>query len=255
MSEQRRAAETVGDPAVVLEGVSKRYGDGPRAVAALVDVNLSVQRGEFVSIMGASGCGKSTLLNLLAGLDLPDTGRIVVAGQDLATLSDTARADLRLAHIGFVFQSFQLLPTFTVEENVAWPLELQGLRPRRARERAHTVLEETGIGAVAFKRLPAELSGGEQQRVAIARALATQPLLLLADEPTGNLDSRTGLTILDLLRALNRKERVTVVMVTHSMFAGAYGHRRIELCDGRIEREHRAPSEPQLHLVQERKPS
>lgn len=238
--------------AVVLEQVSKRYGTGPSSVAAAVDVSLSVLPGEFVTIMGPSGCGKSTLLNLMAGLDTPDYGRVVVAGHDLALLSDDARSDLRLNHVGFVYQSFLLLPTFTVEENVAWPLELQGLRARQAHERACAVLEQTGIPLVALGRLPAELSGGEQQRVAIARALATKPSLLLADEPTGNLDSRTGVAILDLLRMLNRTEAVTIVMATHSTFAGAYGHRTIDLCDGSIVREYSGPADPQLRVVHTR---
>jgi putative ABC transport system ATP-binding protein len=235
--------------AVVLERVSKRYDSGPESVPAVADLSLSVQRGEFVTIMGPSGCGKSTLLNLIAGLDTPDEGRVVVAGHDLAQLADDARSDLRLHHIGFVFQSFHLLPTFTVEENVAWPLEVQGLRAREARDRARAVLDLVGIPDAACARLPAELSGGEQQRVAIARALATNPLLLLADEPTGNLDSRTGVAILDLLRALNRTEAVTIVMATHSTFAGAYGHRTIDLCDGKIVREYVGPSDPPIRLV------
>jgi len=240
------------ETAVALESVSKRYGSGSQSVAAAVDVSLRVRPGEFVSIMGPSGCGKSTLLNLIAGLDTPDDGRVMVAGHDLAQLSDDARSDLRLNHIGFVFQSFHLLPTFTVEENVAWPVELQGLRTRQARDRARTALDQAGIPNAALRRFPAELSGGEQQRVAIARALATKPLLLLADEPTGNLDSRTGVAILDLLRALNRTEGVTIVMATHSMFAGAYGHRTIDVCDGQIVREYTGPADPQLRVVHQR---
>jgi putative ABC transport system ATP-binding protein len=240
------------ETAVALEHVSKHYGSGPQSIPAVVDVTLRVQRGEFVSIMGPSGCGKSTLLNLIAGLDTPDEGRVVLAGRDLGHLSDDARSDLRLNYIGFVFQSFHLLPTFTVEENVAWPLELQGLRTRQACEHARAALHQAGISDGALGRLPAELSGGEQQRVAIARALATKPLLLLADEPTGNLDSRTGITILDLLRALNRTEGVTIMMATHSMFAGAYGHRTIEISDGQIVRELTSPVDPHLRVVHQR---
>jgi putative ABC transport system ATP-binding protein len=240
---------TDANPAVQLEGVGKRFGTGPQAVVALFDVNLLVRRGEFVTIMGPSGCGKSTLLNLIAGLDMPDEGRVVVGGQDLGTLSDDQRSDLRLNHIGFVFQGFHLLPTFTVEENVTWALQLQGQRARQARETARAMLERTGVAATALGRLPAELSGGEQQRVAIARALATRPLLVLADEPTGNLDSHTGVQILDLLRALNRSEGVTILMATHSLIAGAYGHRTIELYDGQVTREHVSPSDPDLRLV------
>lgn len=254
MREGREVAGTSGaldssDVAFALESVRKQYGSGPHAILAVADISLKVRRGEFVCLVGPSGCGKSTLLNLIAGLDTPDSGRVVVAGRDLATLSDDARSDLRLNHIGFVYQGFHLLPTFTVEENVSWPLELQGLRRQDARQRASAVLERVGIAQQAQRRLPSELSGGEQQRAAIARALATKPLLVLVDEPTGNLDSRTGVAILDLLQELNHTEGVTITMATHSAFAAAYGHRTIELCDGTIRREYTSPAEPSLHLV------
>ncbi len=236
-------------PAVALHGVSKGYAQGRAAVAAVRDVNLIVARGEFLSIMGASGSGKSTLLTLIAGLATPDSGRVCVGGHDLALLSDDARSDLRLQHIGFVFQNFHLFPSFTVEENVSWPLEFLGEGRGGARETARAVLARVGLHGPALDRRPAELSGGEQQRVAIARALATRPTLLLADEPTGNLDSRTGQTILDLLRQLNVDEGVTVVMVTHSGFAATYGHRTIELSDGAIVREARTPRANGGHVV------
>ena len=233
---------TAAAAAIVLSQVSKRYGDGPAAVSALTDVSLVVARGEFVTMMGPSGCGKSTLLNLIAGLDAPDVGSVTVAGRDLAVISDDERSDLRLRCVGFVFQSFNLFPSFTVEENVAWPLEFQGLRGREARARARDALRRVEVGAGTLRRRPAELSGGEQQRVAVARALVTDPVLLLADEPTGNLDSRTGQSLLDLLRALNVNRGLTVVMVTHSTFAATYGSRTIELRDGRIVREVCAPA-------------
>lgn len=237
------------DHAIVLDHVSKRYGAGAQAVAAVTDISLKVPAGEFLSIMGPSGCGKSTLLNLIAGLDTPDNGQIVVAGQNIAQLSDNERSDLRLAHVGFVFQSFNLFPTFTIEENVAWPLEFLGHRWRQARDRAAVVLEQVGIAAAARGRRPAELSGGEQQRVAIARALVTQPRLLLADEPTGNLDSQTGQAILDLLRSMNADRKLTVVMVTHNTFAATYGHRTIELRDGQIAHDARAEHTPAVRVV------
>lgn len=221
-------------PAVVIENVSKQYGAGPQAVSAVVDVSLQVPRGEFVSIMGPSGCGKSTLLNLIAGLDTPNSGHVRVAGHDLSTLNDDHRSDLRLKNIGIVFQSFNLFPTFTVEENVGWPLEFLGVRWKHARRRAAAALEQVGIEPAALPRRPAELSGGEQQRVAVARALVTEPLLLLADEPTGNLDSHTGQAILDLLRRLNADRDLTVIMVTHNTFAATYGHRTVELRDGHV---------------------
>ena len=235
--------------AVRLDQVSKHYGRGAQAVPAVNDVSLEVPPGEFVSIMGPSGCGKSTLLNLIAGLDTPTSGHVFVAGQDIARLSDDARSDLRLQHIGFVFQSFNLFPTFTIEENVAWPLEFLGVRWRHARQRAADALEQVGVDLSARDRRPAELSGGEQQRVAIARALVTEPELLLADEPTGNLDSRTGQAILDLLRRLNVDRDLTVILVTHSTFAATYGHRTVELRDGRVVREVKAPPDPQARVV------
>ncbi len=211
---------------------------------ALADVCLEVPRGEFLSVMGPSGCGKSTLLNIIAGLDRPSSGRVEVDGRDLSALSDEQRSDLRLQRIGFVFQTFNLFPTFTVIENVAWPLEFLGYRWKQARARAVGLLEQVEVGAAAHERRPAELSGGEQQRVAIARALVTEPALLLADEPTGNLDSRTGQSVLDLLRRLNGDRELTVILVTHSTFAATYGHRTVELRDGRIIGESRARTTP-----------
>jgi putative ABC transport system ATP-binding protein len=222
---------------VVVENVSKRYGEGPQAVAALTEVSVHICAGEFVSIMGPSGSGKSTLLNLIAGLDTPSQGRVIVAGQNLAALSENARCALRLRHIGFVFQSFHLFPTFTAEQNVTWPLEFLGIPWRQARTRADAALAQVGLNSGARKRRPAELSGGEQQRVAIARALVTRPGLLVADEPTGNLDSKTGQAVLDLLRGLNNEERLTIILVTHSAAAAAYGHRTVELRDGCVVRE------------------
>jgi ABC-type lipoprotein export system ATPase subunit len=220
--------------AIALRHVSRHYGSGDRTVAAVHDVSLEVSAGEFVCVVGPSGSGKSTLLNLVAGLDSPDQGQVMVAGAELEPLDDDARSDLRLRALGFVFQAFHLFPTFTVEENVAWPLEFQGVRWAYARLRAAEILERVGIPRAARERRPSELSGGEQQRVAIARALVSEPELLLADEPTGNLDTRTGETILDLLRSLNTSRQLTVLMVTHSPHAAAYAHRTIEMRDGRI---------------------
>jgi len=224
-------------PAVILEQVSKRFGTGAESVAALTDVSLRIPPGQYLSIMGQSGSGKSTLLNLVAGLETPTSGRVVVDGQDIWALTENGRSDLRLWRIGIVFQSFNLFPNLTVEENVSWRLEFQGIGARQARAKASRVLEEVAIEPGARRRVPAELSGGEQQRVAIARALVTEPRLLLADEPTGNLDSRTGEAILNLLRQLNRERSLTVVMVTHSAYAATYGHRTIELRDGQVERD------------------
>jgi len=225
------------NPVVVLEGVTKTYGSGPGAVTALEGVDLEVPEGEFLSVVGPSGCGKSTVLNLIAGLDDPTSGRVLLAGHDLARLSEGARSDLRLRHVGFIFQSFNLLPRLTVERNVAWRLERIGVRGRAVRDRTAAVLEQVGVGAAAWLRYPSELSGGEQQRVAAARALVTEPRLLLADEPTGNLDSANGRMILDLLRSLNVERHTSVVVVTHDAFAATYGHRTIEMRDGRVVRD------------------
>ncbi len=234
---------------VVVEDLVKRFGDGPGAIQALQGVGFAVAEREFVSITGPSGCGTSTLLNLIAGLDEPTSGRIVIAGRDLRQLSVDARSDLRLRQIGFVFQAFNLLPTFTALENVALPLELLGIGWREATLRAGRALDRVGMPATAHDRWPSDLSGGEQQRVAIARAIVTEPPLVLADEPTGNLDSKTGRTILDLLSALNRSSGVTVVMVTHSTLAATYGDRTLEIEDGRIVRDVRVPAAPRLHGV------
>ena len=225
------------EKAIVLQQVTKEYGVGAQTVVALGNVSLAVVAGEFVSVMGPSGSGKSTLLNLIAGLDTPTAGRVIVAGKDLAGLSDNARSDLRLRHVGMIFQSFNLFPTFTAFENVVWPLEFLNQGRQQAAANAHAALDHVEMPRAARNRRPAELSGGEQQRLAIARALATKPGLLLADEPTGNLDSRTGQLILDLLRRLNHDDHLTVVLVTHSTLAATYGDRTIELQDGKIVRD------------------
>ena len=235
--------------ALELDRVSKFYENGADTLVALDDVSFKLPARQFLSIMGPSGSGKSTLLNLMAGLDSPSGGRVLVDGKDLVALSDDERSDLRLRHIGFVFQSFNLFPAFTVAENVAWPLRFLGVRWPVAYRRAAAALGQVGIDAVVRDRRPAELSGGEQQRVAIARALVTEPRLLLADEPTGNLDSRTGQAVLDLLQLLNAEQGLTIVLVTHSTFAATYGHRTIEIQDGRIKRDVRAPREPGTRVV------
>ena len=214
-------------PAIILERVTKRFGTGTQAVSALTEVSLRIPAGEFLSVMGPSGSGKSTLLSLIAGLDVPTSGRVILAGHELAELPDRARSDLRLRAVGFVFQNFSLFPTFTVEQNIAWPLEVAGLGWRAARERAAETLVDVGLDPAVRGRRPTELSRGEQQRVAIARALVTEPEVLLADEPTGNLDSGTGQAIL----------------VTHNALAATYGHRTVELRDGRIVHDVRAPRE------------
>ena len=236
-------------PAIVLDRVSKHYRVGGQEVLGVDGVSLSVPAGEFVSVMGPSGSGKSSLLNLIAGLDRPTEGRILFEGRDVAALTDDERTDLRLRRMGFVFQSFNLFPTFTVEENVLWPLEFLGVASRPARDMARQALAQVGLEDHLFGRRPSVLSGGEQQRVAMARALVTGPRVLLADEPTGNLDSRTGAVILDLLRRLNRECSLTVMMVTHSPFAATYGRRTIELRDGKVIRDVRPNGDDAKRVV------
>jgi putative ABC transport system ATP-binding protein len=202
-------------------------------VRALAGVTLDVVRGDFVAIMGPSGSGKSTLLHLMGGLDAPSAGEITIEGTAISRMSDDEITIFRRRRVGFVFQFFNLLPTYTAEENVALPLLLDRRRPRDVRERVAAALEQVGI-AHRRRHRPDELSGGEMQRVAIARALVIEPALILADEPTGNLDTRTGEQILDLIRDANQVRGCTVVLVTHEARAAAYGRRAVVLKDGAV---------------------
>jgi putative ABC transport system ATP-binding protein len=204
-----------------IEGLAKRFGDTP----VFHDVSLAMRSGEFVALLGESGVGKSTLLNCIAGMEIADAGRIDVAGQDLAALDDDGRARLRRQHIGFVFQAFHVLPHLTVAENVALPLLLLG-RPDPARVAA--LLDAVGLGGLG-ERMPAQLSGGQLQRVAIARAVVHAPALILADEPTGNLDPDTAERVLDVLRAQVRGAGAACLLVTHSAAAAAHADRVLRL--------------------------
>ena len=209
--------------------LTKEYQSGDRRIAVLRDVGFSIPSGAFVAIVGPSGSGKTTLLGLLAGLDVPTSGSVLMDGDDLGKLSEDRRAQLRGAKVGFVFQSFQLIPTLTALENVQVPLELRGDdgAPARARE----LLARVGLGDRAH-HFPNQLSGGEQQRVAIARAFSNSPRLLFADEPTGNLDSETGAHIVELLETLNRESGTTIVLVTHDLNLARRAQRIIRLADG-----------------------
>ncbi len=213
------------------EEVSKRYGSGAAELAALRGLSLEVDRGEFIALRGPSGCGKSTLLHILGAMDRPTTGRVWLSGRSLETLTPEALAIVRRRHVGFVFQAFNLLPTLRVEENVGLPLLLDGVSERETAGRVRTALAEVGLEPRA-RHLPSELSGGEMQRVAIARAVAVEPDLLLADEPTGSLDSATGKRILELLARLNTEKGLTILMATHSAEAAGYASRTLYLRDG-----------------------
>lgn len=215
-----------------LEEVVKEF-DGKRKVRALDGVSLEIDRGEMVALVGPSGSGKSTLLNLIGTLDRPTSGEIYIDGQKLSGLSDTELTLLRRDKIGFIFQFFNLLPSLTCLENAALPLHLRGWKRAKARERAEELLELVGLKH-RLDHLPDELSGGERQRAAIARALSVYPPILLADEPTGNLDSKTGAEILDLIRDLHARLGATVLMVTHDAGVAASCERTITLRDGRL---------------------
>jgi putative ABC transport system ATP-binding protein len=222
------------DEAVRLDAVTKVYAMGQTQVHALDGVSLSIAHGAFAAVMGASGSGKSTMLNVLGCLDRPTSGQCLIGGQAVASLNDNQLSDLRLRRLGFIFQSFNLIAQLTVRENIELPLFYLGWEARQSAERAAALAERVGLEQRLDHR-PAELSGGQQQRVAIARALANDPAILLADEPTGNLDSSTGEQILQLLETLNSQGR-TVIMVTHEPDVAERAAHQVHMLDGRIER-------------------
>jgi putative ABC transport system ATP-binding protein len=239
MSEQRSRENTATaaagsrPPMVRVEDVHRSYGTGAAAVHALRGVSFEIPHGELVALKGRSGSGKTTLLNLVGGLDTPDRGRIAIDGTDLAGLGETGLLELRRDRIGFVFQGFGLLPILTAVENVGVPLRLRKADPREREERVALLLDLVGLADHAAQR-PGELSGGQQQRVAIARALANEPALLLADEPTGQLDAETGLAVMELLRAVVRSEGVTALVATHDAQLLGLADRVLELGDGTL---------------------
>ena len=218
-------------PLIRISHLSKGYVRGGQAIPVLLDIQLDVMQGEFVALMGPSGSGKSTLLNLIAGIDKPSSGSIQIAGVDIARLGEGALADWRAANIGFIFQFYNLMPVLTALENVELPLLLTGLNARQRREHALAALALVGLSDRLDHR-PSELSGGQQQRVAIARALVTDPTLIVADEPTGDLDRHTAEEVLALLDQLNRELGKTIVMVTHDPKAATRAHRVVELEKG-----------------------
>ncbi len=215
---------------LLCEGLTQTYPSGGRQLTVLNNITFSLERGGFLAIVGPSGSGKTTLLGLLAGLDRPSAGRVVLDGHDLGTMSEDDRARLRSERVGFVFQSFHLIPTLTARENVQVPLELRG---EPAEARAQELLDRVGLGDRSH-HYPAQLSGGEQQRVALARAFSARPQVLFADEPTGNLDARTGTATIDLMTGLNREAGTTLVLVTHDPELAGMARRTIRLSDGRV---------------------
>jgi putative ABC transport system ATP-binding protein len=223
------AAESL--PAVAAYDVVRRYGEGENAVDAVRGVSLEVPSGQFTAVMGPSGSGKSTLMHMLAGLDRPTEGTIEIGGRDITKMGDKELTLLRRTHIGFVFQAFNLVPTLTAEENIVLPLAIAGRKP--ASGWVEAVIERVGLADRRDHR-PAELSGGQQQRVAVARALVSEPTVLFADEPTGNLDSHSGAQVLELLSEAAREYGQTIVMVTHDPRAAAAADRAIHVADGRV---------------------
>jgi len=220
-------------PIVIVEGLSRTYSSGAAEVRALRDVSFSIPAGALVALVGRSGSGKTTLLNCIGGLDQPTSGRVVVNGIEVTALDERARTELRRDELAFVFQNFGLIPMLSAAENVGLPLRLRGIRPTVREERVAHLLELVGLSDHAAQR-PSELSGGQQQRVAIARALANSPRLLIADEPTGQLDADTGATVMELLRSVVRSEGMTAIVSTHDASVQALADQTLRLADGML---------------------
>jgi putative ABC transport system ATP-binding protein len=235
--------QPTNQPVIAVEGVTKVYTMGDIEVRALRGINVEIWPGEMVAIMGPSGSGKSTLMNVLGCLDVPTEGTYKLDGVNVSELSDSQLAEIRCRKIGFVFQSFNLLPRTSARANVELPLIYAGIGSRQRRKRAEEMLRLVGLGE-RLDHKPSELSGGQQQRVAIARALTNQPAMILADEPTGNLDSKTSIEILQLFQQLNREQGITIIFVTHEPDIAAYCQRVIYVRDGVVERDEKR--EPQI---------
>ena len=218
---------------IEVKNICKSFGSKENRTKILDNISLTVEKGEFLSLMGASGSGKSTLLYLIGGLDTPDSGEILLNGRDIAKLRDKELSKLRREGMGFVFQFFNLVQNLTVEDNILLPLVMDGKDPKKYRERLDSILKTAGLSDKR-RSYPSQLSGGQQQRCAIARAVIYEPQILLADEPTGNLDSKSGTGIMELFRRINKENGITILMVTHSLECAAYSDKVIKLCDGCI---------------------
>lgn len=223
---------------IVTEGLEKTYQDNGMAVHAVRGVDLTIQKGEFTAIVGPSGSGKTTLLNVMSGLDIATKGKVWLAGRPLSEMSGKELSDFRRDHIGFIFQAYNLIPVLSVEENIEYIMLLQGVPKEERHERVGRILDDVGLNGFA-DRLPTKLSGGQQQRVAVARAMVSQPSMILADEPTANLDSKTGSGLLDMMRELNEKTGMTFIFSTHDEMIMERAKRLVHLKDGRIDREER----------------
>jgi putative ABC transport system ATP-binding protein len=218
---------------VSIEKATRHYQDGDQVVEALRGLDLSIEPGEFTAIMGPSGSGKTTLLNLIGGMDTPTSGRVTVSGKEVSSMSKTERSDLRRDHVGFIFQSYNLIPVLTAQENTEFVLLLQGKSEAERNQRARDILKAVGLEGMEGRR-PAELSGGQQQRVAVARAIATKPTIVLADEPTANLDSETKAELIGLMRRMNEEEGVTFLFSTHDHEIIDVARRVVTMRDGQV---------------------
>ena len=230
--------QETGAPVIYTDHVVRRFGEGAALVTAVGGVSLTVESGEFAALVGPSGSGKSTLLNLIGGLDEPDEGHIALAGMNLTSMSSAEMSDFRRDHIGFIFQSYNLIPVLSAAENIEYIMLLQGIATSERKKRVQEMLSIVGLDGLAERR-PAQLSGGQQQRVAVARAMASNPDIILADEPTANLDSKTGIALLEVMRELNRAHNVTFVFSTHDEKIMDRATRLIHLSDGKIQRDER----------------
>lgn len=219
---------------VIAENIEKRYIQGKVEVHALRGVSVNIDQGEFVAMAGPSGSGKTTVLNIIGGIDNPDSGKVVVDGNNYSDMTQSKLAELRLNKIGFVFQAYNLIPVLSAEENVEYIMLLQGVPAKARKKKARAILDDVGLDG-KYSRRPSELSGGQQQRVAVARAIVSNPAIVLADEPTANLDSKTGESLLDMMKKMNQEKNVTFIFSTHDNMVMEYAKRIVKLKDGQIE--------------------